>query len=63
MEIYICKIDLKHLVETFPKDFIHKIHKWTAGIILIEHQEPDGFLASEHHKDVLLFRLVNFIKS
>lgn len=57
MKIYICKIYPKHLVEKFPKDFIHQIHKWSLGIILIEHIEPDGRKASEHHKGHILFRI------
>ena len=31
-------------------DFKHQLHKWTMGIILIDHIEPDGKMASESHK-------------
>lgn len=50
MKLYLCKPYPRHLFEKFPKDFKHQIHKWTLGIILIDHIEPDGTMASENHK-------------
>jgi hypothetical protein len=54
MKIYICKPYWRHLLERFPTDIIHQIHFWTAGILLIEHKEPDGRMASDHHKEWIL---------
>ncbi len=50
MKIYFCKPYLRHLFEKAPMDFKHQLHKWTMGIILIDHIEPDGKMASESHK-------------
>ena len=51
--LYICKHYFKHLLEKMPYDFKHQVHKWTLGIILINHQEPNGFWASSHHKIII----------
>jgi len=39
-------------------DFAHTIHKLTFGLILINHIEPDGRTAEEHHKKAIIFRLL-----
>jgi hypothetical protein len=49
IKIYICRPYWRHLTEKFPLDFKHQIHKWTAGIILIDHTEPEGKSAKDHH--------------
>ena len=60
-KVYICKPYPKHIFQKFPLDIVHQIHKLTFGIILIDHIEPDGRLASAHHKDYVLFTLMKEI--
>ncbi len=57
MKLYICKPDLGHLFQRFPGGLTHQIHKWTAGILLVDHTEPDGRSAAEHHADLVLIAL------
>ncbi len=58
MSVYICKPYIRHLFEKPPLDFKHQIHKWTLGIILIDHIEPNGEMASKKHS--ILLNLIKF---
>lgn len=55
--LYICRPYFQHLFQNFPTDLIHQIHKWTAGIILVDHIEPDGSVASLSHKPYIITRI------
>ncbi len=57
MNLYICKPYPKHLREKFPKGLTHQVHKWSMGIILVDHTEPDGTTAIEHHKNYIILRI------
>ncbi|MDP1695427.1 MAG: hypothetical protein Q8L29_00765 [archaeon] len=57
-KIFICKPYPKHILEKFPLDITHLIHKFSFGILLVEHIEPDKRLASQHHKEEILFRII-----
>ncbi len=56
--IYLCKPYFKHIIERFPIDFVHLVHKFSFGIILIEHIEPDNRLSSEHHKQYIIGKIL-----
>jgi len=56
-KLYICKPYFKHLTEKVPYDMKHLTHKWSAGMILFDHIEPDGHFASDKHSDFILFKL------
>ncbi len=53
MKIFICKPYPRHLFEKAPLDFKHQVHKWTLGVILIEHIEPNGEMASKEHSIIV----------
>jgi len=55
MKLFLCRPYWRHLFEPFPKGLVHQVHKWTVGIVLVEHTEPDGRLASEHHEGHILY--------
>ena len=55
VEICICKPYWRHLTEKFRRDFKHQLHKWSAGMILINHKEPNTMTAKELHADYVLW--------
>ena len=60
MKVYICKSYPSHLVDLVKrpsKDVKHFVHKVSAGVILVDHIEPDGTRAAENHEKYLLFRI------
>lgn len=57
MTIYICKPNLRHLFQQFPKDIKHQLHKWTAGVILINHLEPNGLRAADLHRKHIVLKI------
>ena len=58
MKIYLCKPYFKHFFNMKFIDIKHTIHKLSCGIILIDHIEPDGYLASKQHKNYIVMRLI-----
>ena len=63
IRVAICRPYWKHLFQKFPSDWKHQLHKWTAGMVLIDHKEPDGRSAFESHKDYILavFKIVHIV--
>jgi len=54
MRIFICRPDL-HQHQYFPRDLVHLLHKYTLGILLIDHLEPSGAWAASTHAPYILF--------
>ena len=55
MKVAICIPDFRHIIEYAPRDFVHLVHKWSGGMILIDHEEPSGDTAFNLHKTEVLF--------
>jgi len=56
MRIYLCTPSLD-IFKKAPFDWFHTIHKWSCGIILIDHIEPDGRKASWHHRKHIIMEM------
>lgn len=57
LNVYLCKPAFKDVFRKVPNDLKHNIHKWSFGTILIDHIEPDGNTAVQHHHDYVILKI------